>query len=45
MEPVPVVVGPQSAGRAVILQGVRSGDTLLAGNTAMIRSALAIKRR
>jgi multidrug efflux pump subunit AcrA (membrane-fusion protein) len=45
VEPVPVVVGPQSAGRAVILQGVRSGDTLLAGNTAMIRSALAIKRR
>ena len=45
VEPVPVVVGPQSAGRAVILQGFRSGDTLLAGNTAMIRSALAIKRR
>ena len=45
VEPVPVVVGPQSAGRVVILQGVRSSDTLLAGNTTMIRSALASKRR
>lgn len=45
VEPVPVVVGPQSAGRVVILQGVRSGETLLAGNTEMIRSALASKGR
>lgn len=45
VEPVPVVVGAREAGRVVILQGIRSGDTLLAGNTAMIRSATASKRR
>jgi cobalt-zinc-cadmium efflux system membrane fusion protein len=45
VESVPVVLGPQSAGRVVILQGVRSGETLLAGNTQIIRSALSSRRR
>lgn len=41
VEPVPVVVGQQSANRAEILQGVRVGDLLLSGNTATLRDALA----
>lgn len=41
VEPVPVVVGQQSAERAEILQGVRGGDLLLSGNTAKLRDALA----
>jgi cobalt-zinc-cadmium efflux system membrane fusion protein len=44
VESVPVVLGPQSAGRVVILQGVRSGETLLAGNTQIILSALSSRR-
>ena len=38
---VPVVVGRQSGERVEILQGVRSGDLLLGGNTAKLRHALA----
>jgi cobalt-zinc-cadmium efflux system membrane fusion protein len=45
VEPVPVVVGQQSAARAEILQGVRVGDLLLSGNTAKLRDALAGERR
>jgi hypothetical protein len=41
VQAVPVVVGQQSANRAEILQGVRSGDQLLSGNTAKLRDALA----
>ena len=37
VEPVPVVVGQQSADRVVILQGVRAGESLLAGPTQMLR--------
>jgi hypothetical protein len=37
---VPVVVGQKSANRAEILQGVRSGDRLLSGNTANLHVAL-----
>jgi cobalt-zinc-cadmium efflux system membrane fusion protein len=40
VEAVPVVVGRQSAERVEILQGVRSGDLLLSGNTASLRSAV-----
>ena len=35
-----VVVGQKSANRAEILQGVRSGDRLLSGNTAKLHDAL-----
>jgi cobalt-zinc-cadmium efflux system membrane fusion protein len=45
VEPVPVVVGQQSAVRAEILQGVRVGDRLLSGNTAKLRDALTGERR
>jgi cobalt-zinc-cadmium efflux system membrane fusion protein len=45
VEPVPVVVGQQSAARVEILQGVRVGDLLLSGNTAKLRDALARERR
>jgi cobalt-zinc-cadmium efflux system membrane fusion protein len=45
VEPVPVVVGQQSAARAEILQGVRVGDLLLSGNTAKLRDALAGEQR
>jgi cobalt-zinc-cadmium efflux system membrane fusion protein len=45
VEPVPVVVGQQSAARAEILQGVRVGDLLLSGNTAKLRDALVGERR
>jgi membrane fusion protein, heavy metal efflux system len=45
VEPVPVVVGQQSANRAEILQGVRSGDLLLSGNTAKLRDALVGPQR
>ncbi len=45
LEAVPVVVGHQSANRAEILQGVRSGDRLLSGNTAKLRDALAGQQR
>ena len=38
---VPVVVGQQSAERVEILQGLRSGDLLLSGNTAKLREAMA----
>ena len=38
---VPVVVGQQSADRVEILQGLRSGDLLLSGNTAKLREAMA----
>ncbi len=41
VQAVPVVVGQQSANRSEILQGVRSGDQLLSGNTAKLRDALA----
>jgi cobalt-zinc-cadmium efflux system membrane fusion protein len=41
VEAVPVVVGRQSAERVEILQGVRSGDLLVSGNTASLRSAVA----
>jgi cobalt-zinc-cadmium efflux system membrane fusion protein len=40
VEPLPVVVGQQSAGRVEILQGVRGGELLLSGNTAKLRDAL-----
>ena len=45
VEPVPVVVGQQSAERAEILQGVGGGDLLLSGNTAKLRNALAGQQR
>ena len=45
IEPLPVVVGETSAGRVVILQGLRGGEQLLAGNTEIIRSALAGRSR
>lgn len=45
VEPVPVVVGQQSAGRVEILQGVRGGELLLSGNTAKLRDALAGQQR
>jgi RND family efflux transporter, MFP subunit len=45
VETVPVVVGRQSADRAEILQGVRSGDRLLSGNTAKLQEALVGQRR
>jgi cobalt-zinc-cadmium efflux system membrane fusion protein len=45
VEPVPVVVGQQSAARAEILRGVRGGDLLLSGNTAKLRDALAGEQR
>ncbi len=45
VQTVPVVVGQQSAARAEILQGVRSGDQLLSGNTAKLRDALAGPQR
>lgn len=35
-EPLPVVVGEQSASRVVILQGLRGGEVLLGGNTASL---------
>lgn len=41
VERVPVVVGQQSAGRTEILQGVRSSDLVLSGNTTMLRRTLA----
>jgi multidrug efflux pump subunit AcrA (membrane-fusion protein) len=41
VERVPVVVGQQSAGRTEILQGVRSSDLVLSGNTTMLRRILA----
>jgi cobalt-zinc-cadmium efflux system membrane fusion protein len=41
VQPVQVVVGQQSADRVEILQGLRSGDLLLSGNTAKLRDALA----
>ena len=40
VQAVPVVVGQKSANRAEILQGVRSGDRLLSGNTAKLHDAL-----
>jgi len=45
VEPVPVVVGRQSAEQAEILQGVRGSDLLLSGNTAKLRDALAAPQR
>ena len=45
VEPVPVVVGQQSAERVEILQGVRGSEILLSGNTAKLRDALAGERR
>lgn len=45
VEAVPVVVGRQSGERVEILQGVRSGDLLLSGNTAKLRHALAMPSR
>ncbi len=45
VEPVPVVVGQQSAERVEIQQGVRGGELLLSGNTAKLRDALAGERR
>jgi cobalt-zinc-cadmium efflux system membrane fusion protein len=41
VQAVPVVVGQQSAERVEILQGLRSGDLLLSGNTAKLREAMA----
>jgi cobalt-zinc-cadmium efflux system membrane fusion protein len=41
VEQVAVVVAQQTAGEAVILQGVRQGDVLLRSNTQMLRNALA----
>jgi cobalt-zinc-cadmium efflux system membrane fusion protein len=41
VQAVPVVVGKQSAERVEILQGLRSGDLLLSGNTAKLREAVA----
>ena len=43
VQAVPVVVGQKSANRAEILQGVRSGDRLLSGNTAKLHDALIAK--
>jgi cobalt-zinc-cadmium efflux system membrane fusion protein len=45
VEPLPVVVGQQSAEQVEILQGVRGGDLLLSGNTAKLRDALAGPQR
>lgn len=45
VEPVPVVVGRQSAEQVEILQGVRGSDLLLSGNTAKLRDALAAPQR
>lgn len=36
VEAVPVVIGQQSGDRIVILQGIRSAERLLAGNTSML---------
>jgi cobalt-zinc-cadmium efflux system membrane fusion protein len=44
VQAVPVVVGQQSAERVEILQGLRSGDLLLSGNTAKLREAMAAPR-
>jgi cobalt-zinc-cadmium efflux system membrane fusion protein len=41
VQAVPVVVGQQSAERVEILQGLRSSDVLLSGNTAKLRDAMA----
>lgn len=41
VQAVPVVVGQQSVERVEILQGLRSGDLLLSGNTAKLREAMA----
>jgi cobalt-zinc-cadmium efflux system membrane fusion protein len=41
VQAVPVVVGQQSADRVEILQGLRSGDLLLSGNTAKLREAMS----
>jgi cobalt-zinc-cadmium efflux system membrane fusion protein len=41
VQAVPVVVGQQSADRVEILQGLRSSDLLLSGNTAKLREAMA----
>ncbi|MFM2172759.1 MAG: hypothetical protein RLZZ54_686 [Cyanobacteriota bacterium] len=41
VQAVPVVVGQQSAERVEILQGLRSSDLLLSGNTAKLREAMA----
>lgn len=41
VQAVPVVVGQQSADRVEILQGLRSSDVLLSGNTAKLREAMA----
>jgi cobalt-zinc-cadmium efflux system membrane fusion protein len=41
VQAVPVVVGQQSAERVEILQGLRSSDVLLRGNTAKLRDAMA----
>ena len=40
VQAVPVVVGQKSTNRAEILQGLRSGDRLLSGNTAKLHDAL-----
>jgi len=40
VQAVPVVVGQKSANRAEIVQGVRSGDRLLSGNTTKLHDAL-----
>lgn len=45
VEAVPVVLGRQSADRAEILRGVRSGDRLLSGNTAKLHDALVGHQR
>jgi|688.fasta_scaffold154411_3 cobalt-zinc-cadmium efflux system membrane fusion protein len=43
-EPIPVVVGEESASRVVIRQGLRGGELLLSGNTASLRAAMEGKR-
>lgn len=43
-EPLQVVVGEQSPGGVVILQGLRGGETLLSGNTEMLSTALSNRR-
>lgn len=43
-ELVEVVIGEQSAERVVILQGLRGGELLLSGNTAILRNPLAGRR-
>ncbi|MEB3354709.1 MAG: efflux RND transporter periplasmic adaptor subunit [Cyanobacteriota bacterium] len=45
VEIAPVVVGQPAAGRVGILQGVRSGDRLLSGNTGQLRDAVTEQRR